>query len=231
MTMQTLSVRDSISFGWRTFKARPWLFIGVTLLLLAIALVINMVEELVVQGADLAFGPQAVMAGIMAFIASAASVAASMLLELGRTVFFLRSHDRVESVTVRDLWHPAHFWSYLGTTLLFSVVVLVGFILLIVPGIILGIMFGFAAYIVADKGLKPIEAFKESARLTEGNRWNLFRLGLALLGINILGALALLVGLFVSLPISVLAMVHAYRTLDGKVMASEQAPVEVPAIS
>lgn len=213
--MHTLSVRDSVSFGWRTFKARPWFLIGIMALLLLIGMVINGLENAIVHGAEAVFGPQAIAVGIVGLIAGLASIAASMLMELGRTVFFLRAHDTVGSLTVRDLWQPEHFWPYFGASVLFGIMVVVGLILLIVPGIILGIIFGFSTYLVADKGLMPIEAFKESACMTKGNRWDLFLLGLALFGINILGALALFVGLFVSLPVSVLAMVHAYRVLDG----------------
>ena len=93
---------------------------------------------------------------------------------------------------------------------------IVGLILLIVPGIIIGIMFGFAAYIVIDKEAPPVEALRESLALTKGNRWKLFLLGLALVGINIIGACLLLVGLLVSLPVSTFAVVHAYRVLSGK---------------
>jgi uncharacterized membrane protein len=52
--------------------------------------------------------------------------------------------------------------------------------------------------------------------LTKGNRWKLFQLSLALLLLNILGLLALLVGLFVTIPVSFIAMVHAYRALKGE---------------
>lgn len=222
--MQTLSVRNSVSFGWETFKSRPWFFIGISVLVLLIGMVLGGLEETLNNLAEAAFGPQAAAVTLIAIVAALFSFGASALLELGRTVLFLRAHDRAESVSVRDLWQPEHFWSYFGTMVMFTVMILVGFVLLIVPGIILGIIFGFSLYLVAEKGLMPIDAFKESARITKGNRWNLFLLGLALLGVNILGALALLVGLFVSLPVSFLAVVHAYRTLSSAAPVATETP-------
>ncbi len=41
----------------------------------------------------------------------------------------------------------------------------------------------------------------------------IFLLLLALLGINLLGIMALVVGVFVSVPIAMIAFAHAYRTL------------------
>jgi hypothetical protein len=54
---------------------------------------------------------------------------------------------------------------------------------------------------------------KESWRITKGHKWQLALLFLALLGINLLGVLALVVGVFVSVPITLIAFAHAYRTL------------------
>jgi uncharacterized membrane protein len=88
--------------------------------------------------------------------------------------------------------------------------------LLIVPGIIFGLMFMFATFIVIERELGPIDAMNESHRLTRGHKWQLFGFVLLLVLVNLLGLLALLVGIFVSIPVSTLAFVHAYRVLGGK---------------
>ena len=56
----------------------------------------------------------------------------------------------------------------------------------------------------------------ESSRITRGHKWPLFGFVLMLVLINLLGALALIVGLLVSVPVSTLAFAHAYRVLGGK---------------
>jgi len=56
----------------------------------------------------------------------------------------------------------------------------------------------------------------ESNRITRGHKWQLFGFVLLLLLINLLGLLALVVGILVSIPVSTLAFVHAYRVLGGK---------------
>ena len=64
-----------------------------------------------------------------------------------------------------------------------------------IPGIIASLGLGFATYLVVDRGMQPVASLKESWRITKGNKWRIFLLGLALTGVNILGALALVVGL------------------------------------
>src|SRR5262245_45093572 len=79
----------------------------------------------------------------------------------------------------------------------------VGFILLIVPGIIFALMFMFT--IVSDREFGPMDSMKESLRLTYGQKWKRLGLSLLLVLINLLGLAALFVGLFVTVPISSLA--------------------------
>jgi hypothetical protein len=89
----------------------------------------------------------------------------------------------------------------------------------IVPGIILAIVFGFYAYVIIDRGAGPIEALSRAAGVSKDVRWTLFGFGLLLIGLNILGALALLVGLFVTIPISMVAVAYVYRQLDAQTSA------------
>jgi uncharacterized membrane protein len=135
---------------------------------------------------------------------------------MGATAFYLAAHDNPETVDLSLLWHPRPFWKFLGVTILLTLAVAIGLILLIVPGIIFGLMFMFATFVVIERELGPIDAMNESHRITRGHKWQLFGFMLLLLLINLLGLLALVVGLLVSIPVSTLAFVHAYRVLAGK---------------
>ena len=152
-----------------------------------------------------------------------ASAIVGLFVEIGLVTFTLRAHDSIENVKVSDLWNPKPFLYYLAAQILVGLSVMLGLILLIVPGIIVALAFMFSSYLVVDKHRGPIEAIKESMRTTKGHRMQLFLLVLAIIGINILGLLALVVGLLVSIPVSMLAIVHAYRKLEhgaGEMVAS-----------
>ena len=105
------------------------------------------------------------------------------------------------------------FFKYLFGSILCMLIVLGGMILLIIPGIIWSIKFQFFTYFIIDKGLGPIEALKRSSAITKGAKWDLFIFGLLLGLINLLGALCLLVGLFATIPTTIVAMAFVYRKL------------------
>jgi uncharacterized membrane protein len=105
---------------------------------------------------------------------------------------------------------------YFAASFLVGLAVIGGLILLIIPGIIIALRLGFYSYLLVDKKLGPIEAFKTSWKMTKGHTKDLFLLGLCIIGINILGLLAFGVGLLVSAPVSSLAFAYAYRKLATK---------------
>jgi uncharacterized membrane protein len=80
---------------------------------------------------------------------------------------------------------------------------------------------------VIDRDLGPIKAMKESKGITRGNKWPLLGFLLLLTLINLLGLIVLVVGLLVSIPISWLALVHAYRTLAGAAPAQRDTSLSV----
>lgn len=228
--MEKLSVKSCLAYGWKTFSSAPLIFLGVSLLVLAANILVSGIQF----GIEFLGGQVAGDGGLAAtttmLVSTIVGMGISFAISLWQTVFYLRAHETTENIDLRSLWRPEAYWKFVGASMILGVAVLIGFLLLIVPGIFLSIIFGFALYIVLEERLSPIEALKESARLTKGHRWQIFALGAAIVGINILGLIALIVGLLVTIPVSTLAMVHAYRTLKDSqlpVATAESAPVEV----
>ncbi len=202
------TVGSAIRFGWETFKKRPWFFVGTTVVIAIIYIAIGIVSAVV----DEIFGGSLDEATIPGQIVSSLLGA---LLGMGVTAFYLAAHDNSETAELSLLWHPRPFWKFLGTSILASLAIIIGFVLLVVPGIIAMVLFMFSTFIVIDKGLGPIEAMKESMRITAGHRWPLLGLIVVLSLIGMVGALALGVGLLVAIPVATLAFTHAYRVLSG----------------
>lgn len=105
--------------------------------------------------------------------------------------------------------------SYIIASLVFSVMLFVGLVLLIIPGLIVAVVFGVYGWALVDKGLDPIGSLRESSRLTAGRRGQLFVFILAAIGLNILGLLALVVGVLITSAVTLIAAGHVYRQLDG----------------
>jgi uncharacterized membrane protein len=214
--MNTFSIGAALRFGWETFKKRPAFFVGVTLVIAVVSWIAGMIASL--------FGEDG--GGIIGAIIN---LAITTIVDLGVVALLLKAYDNPAAPQFADLWHPQQYLPYLGATILMGIIVVVGLILLIVPGILAAVMLMFTKFIVVDRNLGPIEALKESARITKGNRLTLFLFMVVIAVINIVGALLLFVPLLVTIPISGLAMVYAYRTVGHK--ASEVVPAAPQPVS
>jgi len=101
------------------------------------------------------------------------------------------------------------FLAYLVRTIL----VALAYLLLIVPGVILSLMWVFTFPVIAETRLGFWEAMHRSAVLTEGHRWRLFCLALACFLVILLGIVVVCVGLLVAVPVCMTAFGLAYRWL------------------
>jgi uncharacterized membrane protein len=215
------STGSALRFGWETFKKRPWFFVGSTVVILLASGLIdaftNAIDAAVVGSSE-----------TPSVIGTVINLGLGTLLGMGATAFYLAAQDNPETVDLSLLWHPQPFWKYLGASILYALAFVAGLVLLIVPGIIFALMFMFTTFIVIDRELGPIEAMKESNRITHGHKWTLLGFALMLVLINLLGVLALVVGLLVSIPVSSLAVAHAYRVLAGRTPPQDAAMMARP---
>lgn len=195
-----------IRFGWETFKKRPWFLVGITFLIMIVSGVAsnlgNNIEH--AQGAAL----------VMSLIALFVGIVAQVFIKMGSINVALKAHEDVAATQLEDLWAPEMFWQYFLASIVTGILIVIGFILLIVPGIYLALRFIFVPYLVVDRKLEVGAALRESTRITEGRKWQLLGFVLLCVLVNIAGALLLAVGLLVSIPVTMLAFAHAYRTLE-----------------
>lgn len=93
----------------------------------------------------------------------------------------------------------------------------IGLVLLVVPGIIAGLMFSQTSYILKDDSeIGAIDAMKESARMMEGHKAELFWLLLSFIGWFVLSLLTLGIGLFFLIPYMETTMAHYYEDLKAE---------------
>jgi uncharacterized membrane protein len=131
-----------------------------------------------------------------------------------RVLFKIAEGERVEMYQLPLL--SEGFLNYLVTLVLVTFVVAVGFALLIVPGVYLGLTYGLAPLLAADKRLRPVEAIQESRRLTDGVKVELLGVVAILMLVNLGGLLALGVGLLLTVPTTGLAVVLMMRRLQER---------------
>jgi len=69
---------------------------------------------------------------------------------------------------------------------------------------------------IENKGgnVEVMDAIKDSWKMTKGYKWKLLWLGIVVFFFNILGFLALGIGLIITLPVSSIIMTAAYKSLS-----------------
>lgn len=106
-------------------------------------------------------------------------------------------------------------WNFVVATALYIGLVFFGLVLLIVPGVIFAIAGRFYPFFIIEKDKGPVAALEASFEVTRGSRWRLFFFYLLASLIVMLGAMALVIGLFAAIPTVLLAYAYAYRKLSS----------------
>lgn len=213
MTIQKFSKSEAIHFGWNTMKSNFYFFVA---LLIVAGLFFSAVE--IIYNFWGLFGKERPIFSILDLI----GIFVGIIISLGLIKISLNFCDNIKS-KISDLFSQYRlFFIALFATTFYLLVVVLGLILLVVPGIYFAIRFWFYDYFIVDKKAGVIESFKRSWRLTQGNVWNLFLLLSLLTGINILGALALLIGLFATIPTTLIAIAFVYRKLLAQIEITQQ---------
>lgn len=202
MKKERFSKPQALRFGWDVWRNNIGFFIKVLLIVLLVQVVSGLVSVHEENKTSL----------LMVFVNIFYNVV-GIIISMGFVKISLGFCDG-KKPEIGDLFnvYPLFFIFLLGS-IFYGLIVLGGFLLLIIPGIILGIQFQFFSYFIIDQKAGPIEALKKSARLTRGVKFELFIFNMMVLGINLLGIFALFVGVLITMPVTMVASAFVYRKL------------------
>lgn len=113
-----------------------------------------------------------------------------MPLGIGTTAFFISLIEN-ENFEAKDLFKYYHdFVKVIGVTILMGLIVMLGYICFIIPGIILTLSYSLVPIILIKKPeLGIVETLKYSREKMQGHKLDAFVLGLSFIGWAILGTL------------------------------------------
>lgn len=141
----------------------------------------------------------------------------SLILGVGSINLVLRLLDGGKG-DIKDLYSytdlPMKVFKNFVSSIFVGIAVVLGLILLVVPGIYLAVRLQFSTYYIVDKNAGIMDALKMSWELTKNGKLNLFLFDILLILLNFAGALLLGVGLLLTLPISLIAMTLLYRKVQ-----------------
>lgn len=211
--MPIFSIRECFAVGWQHFKAQPGLFVGIALL----AWGAGMFGSFLVDETYRFIEPSRTLLDFLISLVS-------YWLYFGMTLVGFKVLDRQPATFSDLLVLDRRFVRYVVATFLYCIMVVVGLLCLVIPGIYLAIRYGLVWYAIVDGNRMIRDAFRESALLTQGVKWHLLLFALASLVVLILGMLAFGFGVLIATPVSLLASLHLYRVLLNRNPAAADQP-------
>ena len=148
----------------------------------------------------------------VSLLSSLIFILVNWLLSIGLTIFFIRMVRGEEFEWVELISHVERLWNWLVTSLVFGLLLVLGYILFIIPGIYFNVKYLFAVTIAVDKNASWSQAFKMSSKMTQGIKLKLLWLGILAVFINLAGVLTI-VGWVITWPLTRFAYTYLYDQL------------------
>jgi len=198
-------VGSSYKNGWRQL----WKYFLELFLIAIIAFLIGLPS-----GMGGWFGEVVVAGAVFNFFGLVYSILINGPVQYGVAFAYLKA-ARGDKLEIKDMFEAfKNYWNAVLASLLVFVIVIIGLILLIVPGIIFACKLAFAPYLVVDRKMEVMEAIRESWRMTGGHAWKVFLIGLLAVPIGIAGLICFGVGIIVAIMWITLAFASLYHAVS-----------------
>lgn len=213
MEERSIAIGGAIRFGWEQLKKNaPMLILAIVLYLLAIFIPLGLSLWASANDIQALFVILYIVYILIALIGS-----------IGLTMMYIKL-GRGEEIELSDLYaHWGRVLPYIGTTILYGIIVVVGLILFIIPGVIWAIKYQYAAYLSLDQKLSPVAALNKSGEMTHGLKWDLLGFYVVASLVAYIGIIALGIGIFISGMVAAIAMAFVYNQLLGQSPAAATA--------
>ena len=199
--------------GWKGFSRNAGVLVGFTVLAAMVlgllqAIQYGLVAAVVVNNPDALGGVSLLLFGIALLQAIVGLIYSIALLNGG-----LRS-VRGESLAFSDLFSKVtEVPNLIGLQIFGTLAVLLGSLAFVIPGVYLGVAYVFAGMALVDKPQSFVDALTLSRRLVTPHWFDITIFLLVVIGIILLGYLAILIGGFVSVPVGFCMIAAGYQQL------------------
>jgi len=198
---KAVRIGEAFGFAWTVFRAQWTFWAAVVALISLLGLGLNIAQALIAA----VFGGLPLLVAPASLLALLAYIYVQTRLSIGIVAALLKAVDGGRPA-LAELWGEVDpFWRFLLAYLAFSIMLVIGLWLLVLPGLYVAARFGLYGFAVVDRRAGVIESFQVSSWLSAGHRWPLLGFWLIVFVLNALASLPMGLGLFVTLPLCGLA--------------------------
>lgn len=219
--MQNFSISTFLSRGWRAAKGEMVVLIGLLLLYTLTTAIISVFttsaemlnailsHEQITTGLHYSGGAVGVilqMLGLLIWV----------IYSLGFTRIVLKLTDGKSPDFKAFTSILPNVLDYVIASILYTIIIVVGFALLFFPGWIWMMRFGLYSYYIVDENCGAVESLRRSWRATRGHTIDLTLMTWASILVFILGCMVFIVGALVAIPVIQVSWGFVYRNLNPK---------------
>ena len=212
-----LDISGCISRGWELVKNNFWPIVGITALIILITVAINQVFGLFTRPAVNAMimehrvSPRGIFIIFLTVIVSGPIYTVFIA---GLFKYYLKL-IRGESAGIGDAF--SGFGHSIGQLILLSLVMniltIIGYALCLIPGVYLAVAWFFSIPLVIDRQMGFWQAMELSRKMVNKHWFLVFAFLLVYGLLSMAGVIACCIGIFVTLPIGLAALMYAYETI------------------
>lgn len=197
---------EVVGTSWKAVKSQIWVLVG---LLVAYTIIAGIIQTFIMPSQPQAapvFTPRLGIGWLISLVISG-------LFMLGYLKNLFQTLDGQEPQFSAYGQQARKLLTYILSYFLFMLIVVIGLVLFIIPGIYLALRLQFFIAFIVEENAGIVESLKMSWAITKGNTGKLFLLALLMFAILLLGVIVLIIGIFVAAPLVYMMYCYTFRKL------------------
>lgn len=204
--METLNYRDlnpsaggSYSFGWRKMFEKAFLPLLLAVIIVGLLKGPSGGMKWELDGGSgfsfpmLIFFPLVLLGLAYAFLFLP-------VIKYGEDLLFLNAmRDKETDLRILFEGFKTKYLNIVLANLIVFALIMLGFVMLVIPGIIIACRLVFVSYLVMDKDMEAMKAVEKSWQMTRGHGWKIFGMAILAFFVFIAGVIVFIVGAIVSI--------------------------------
>jgi uncharacterized membrane protein len=148
------------------------------------------------------------------------------VIKYGEQYLFLKAM-RDDEAEIKTLFEgfKNQYLNIILANLIVTALVIIGFVMLIIPGIIIACRLAFVSYLIMDKNMEAMKAVEKSWQMTKGHGWTIFGMAIISFFLFIGGLIVFIVGVIISIMWAHAAFATLYQSVLNEIDDDNPIPI------